>query len=176
MREDSRSAPDDAQRAQPGAIKDLQGVEVFVDGFRPFKVKNRREDAIFDAAAQFSGAANHLDLPLGCRLQLEEIGHHPQRDALREDEIDGGRHIRLGGIGHAVGVDAALGVRHVDGEEPTGEATATRPNQVNMTPVHLAQEINIVDIIVLIEAQQRIVVAIENREFWHRPSPGTVRL
>ncbi|GAC1436219.1 MAG: hypothetical protein NVSMB65_10280 [Chloroflexota bacterium] len=136
MPEGIGAAPHQAQRAQSGAVKHLQRVELGVDGLGALKVQDRREGATFQTAGQVCRVTHDCYLAGGTLLQSKQAGHHVERGALRRRQIDGGGQEHLvpppaGQCDHAVGARSRHRSRgwggHKVGEEAAGKATLPRP-------------------------------------------------
>ena len=68
MGEAVRARPDDAERAQAGAVVHLEEIELGVDRFRALEMELHRKHAIDEALAELARGANDFRLTVCSRL------------------------------------------------------------------------------------------------------------
>ena len=82
-------APDQSQRAQAGAVEDLQGVQLRIDRLGALEVEYRGQRPRLQALAQRGGVGHDPDLALRLPLQAEQRARHRQRHPLRVRVVEG---------------------------------------------------------------------------------------
>src|SRR5215216_5897896 len=81
-------APYRAERANSRLIQNIQELETLVDGFRPFYMKNSRQDAVIQASVNVIDVAAYANPTLGVPLDTEQKGQHAEHNLLRRRQLD----------------------------------------------------------------------------------------
>src|SRR5215216_7408485 len=88
MSERIGAAPYRAERANSRLIQNVQELETLVDSFRPFNVKNSRQDAVIQAAANVIDVAADANATVGFPLDTEQKGQHAEHNLLRRRQLN----------------------------------------------------------------------------------------
>lgn len=161
--------PDDSQGTQPGLVKDLQGIQLGIDGLGPLKVKHDGKGAGLEAGIQFSDGAHHPDLAGGGGFQPEEAGHPLEGHLPGTDRIEGGGQGEV--VAGPLGVEFRPGFRaitrpggDVNGKKPPAEAARLRTGQIDVALIAAGEKTAPAAFFGKIKHLQGVVVSVENRQ------------
>src|SRR5437764_5935498 len=84
------AAPDEAERAQPRRVEDVQRIEPRINRLGALEVYYRRERAIAQARGDLASAAHDPDAPIGFCFQPEQACDERHRLTLGVGEVERG--------------------------------------------------------------------------------------
>ena len=168
MPERIRPAPNGAERAKSRLIQYVQELEIRVDCFRAFDMKNRCQYAVLQASLDIIDIAADANAALQLPLDTEEKGHHAEDSPLRRRQFKGRR--RQGtatGVSSrrfASGANCPIGRRDEDREQPPGEPSFTRHGKIQLAlGLSFEERPGGVRAAAPVKTQQDVIVAIEDR-------------
>ena len=166
LAEDRRAAPDRAERAQAGAVKHVERVEIAVDRLGAFEMHDCGHVPLVETGTNGGGVG--ADPEQAARLQPEEQRRFGQNRVERGGALDGLRQGQgvVRSLHLAVTVGLGLPGADPDREEAASEAARLRLRQIEL-PRAIGREVAVG---VRQQAGQRVVVTIEYRRscFCHR--------
>ena len=167
-----RPAPHRAERAQPGLMQHVEGLELRIDRLRAFDMQNGGQHAVIDAMADVLHRAADAHLPVRLAFDADQDRRHAPHGGLRGRKIERRRQGRAGrGIEDRRLVFAAPGRVPRRGDEDrkhsAGEAALPGHRQIELSFAFAVEEsARRVGPFAFPQAQQRVVVSVEDR---HRP-------
>ena len=168
MPECIRPAPNETERAQPRFMQHVQQLEVRVDRFRAFDMKNTRQHVVGEAAADVIDIAADAHAALRLALDPKQKRHHAVHGRLRRRHLDGRRrrNVAEGGVRRCASVAARRPRSRgdEDREQPSGESSLPRLGKIQVA-LGLAVEEGTGGFRAAtpVKTQQNVVVPVEDR-------------
>src|SRR3984893_17796525 len=163
-----RSAPNWAERAKSRRIQNVQQLEIRVDGFRAFEMKNSCQHAILQALLDLTDVAANANLAFRLPLDTEKKRQHAEYSRLRHRQFDGRRdqgvRIDVSRGRFVLWASCSIARRHENREQPPGESSLMRHWKIQLAFAPSFEECpGGVCAAAPVKTQQDVVVAVEDR-------------